>query len=293
MKRNNRNSISLFVVAAFSAVFLFAGRADAQNTNDVELPIDSPQEACQYYENRWEKGLISVVKDAENECLVRVGDSNTGFGYVRGYYSGNKFCLDSYGAYFNNAGLSDASECISVSRTDKEQQQKTSPETLTPLPVFEHLKSFLNELYPKIVTFFQTTQTVNKIIIGGGLILFIVMLFAKRKKIFRRQEKKQSTVSTISATKEEKGKADREGLAIGSFVFGIITVITSHSSFLTLLKSISFLNYLLFSSADYGLFFFLMGIIGLILGIIGLKLSKKKIFAVLGIILNIIGILLW
>jgi len=48
----------------------------------------------------------------------------------------------------------------------------------------------------------------------------------------------------------------------------------------------------MFFLTDYSQFFFITGIVGLILGIIGLR-SSKKILALLGIILNIIGILLW
>ena len=48
----------------------------------------------------------------------------------------------------------------------------------------------------------------------------------------------------------------------------------------------------MFFLTDYSQFFFIAGIIGLILGIIGLRFSKKNL-ALLGIILNIIGILLW
>ena len=131
-------------------------------SNDVGLPLDSPRKACQYYQNRWEKGLILVVKNTENECLVRVGDSNAGFGYIRGYYSGNKFCLDSYGAYFNNAGLSDSSECISVSQIGKVQQQKTSPKIVTSAP--SNIEKNIKQLFDYLAT------NINKIIndIKGG-----------------------------------------------------------------------------------------------------------------------------
>lgn len=160
MKTNNQNSIvglaifiaAVFVITAFSLVF--SSRANAQE------PLTSPREACQYYQNRWERGLLAVKKDEEDECLVMVGDNNTGFGYIRSYYSGNKFCMDSYGAYFNNAGLSDSSECIPVSRPGGEQQNTFDEQAVLPL------------------------------LIAGGVILGLIMAFVKRKQIFQPQEKR-------------------------------------------------------------------------------------------------------
>jgi|SRR3972149_10043718 len=162
MKTNNQNYIAglaisiaaVFVVTAFSAVF--------SNHVDAQEPLTSPREACQYYQDRWERGLLAVKKDEEDECLVRVGDNNTGFGYIRSYYSGNKFCMDSYGAYFNNAGLSDSSECIPVSRPGGEQQNILDVLDI-PLPL-----------------------------VAGGVILGLVVAFLKRKQIFHPQEKKRA-----------------------------------------------------------------------------------------------------
>ncbi|MFH1077602.1 MAG: hypothetical protein V1753_12385 [Pseudomonadota bacterium] len=127
MKTNNQNSISLlaareknpgfaifivavFVVTAFSVVF--AIHANAQK------PLTSPREACQFYQNTWEKGLISVVSDTENECLVRVGDNNTGFGYTRYYYSGNKLCVENSGEYYGLSSPQTQCETISQKQQD-------------------------------------------------------------------------------------------------------------------------------------------------------------------------------
>lgn len=158
----NKKSLIIGILSAFILSISAINFTEAQNANDVGLPLNSPRKACQYYQNRWEKGLILVVKNTENECLVKVGDSNMGFGYIRGYYSGGKFCLNSYGAYFNNAGLSDSTECISVSQTGKGQQQKTSPKSVTPelLNIEKNISQLFNYLAENI------TQIKNDIING-------------------------------------------------------------------------------------------------------------------------------
>lgn len=79
----------------------------------------SPKEACQWYANRPEKGLFQVVRDTAEECLVKVGDGNIGYGYVRGYYSGSKFCLASTGDYFGKNGAGDSTSCLTVSNPGK------------------------------------------------------------------------------------------------------------------------------------------------------------------------------
>lgn len=157
----NKKSLIITILSVF-ILTTSIGFAGTQNTNDVGLPLDSPRKACQYYQNRWEKGLFLVEKNKEDECLVRVGDNNTGFGHIRGYYSGNKFCLSSYGTYFNNAGLSDSTECVSVSQIDKGQQQRTSPEIVTPAP--SNIEKNISKLFNYLAT------NINKIIydiIGG------------------------------------------------------------------------------------------------------------------------------
>ena len=73
--------------------------------------LTSPDAMCDFYRTRWEQGLMKVLtpeSEDSDECLVRVGDANSGIGYIRGYYAGGKFCMSSSGAYFNNAGIPDA-----------------------------------------------------------------------------------------------------------------------------------------------------------------------------------------
>ena len=100
--------LSLFgILTVCAAVFSVAHVARAAT------PVfTSPSGMCEYYNNRWEQGLFHVVPGNAGECLVQVGDSNSGIGYIRGYYSGTKFCMDSYGAYYNNAGISNSTQCI-------------------------------------------------------------------------------------------------------------------------------------------------------------------------------------
>ena len=194
MRHPSSPGLAIFIAALFVATALtvvFASHADAQT------PLTSPREACQFYQSRWEKGLLAVVRDTENECLVRVGDNNTGFGYIRGYYSGNQFCLDSSGAYFNNAGLPDSSECIIISQSGRQQQQDTSRQTALPLVNRVQQQQQPQQNIP--------IETALPLVIGGGIILGIIMVLVKRKQIFRPQEKKSAS-PTVSVTKEKKKK---------------------------------------------------------------------------------------
>ena len=72
---------------------------------------------CAYYAARPEQGLMQVIQTPPPKCIVRVGDPNpsVGYGYIEGYYEGGKFCMKSYGAYFNNSGIRDSTECTPVS----------------------------------------------------------------------------------------------------------------------------------------------------------------------------------
>ena len=107
------NRIALGTLIALVAVGLFAP--------SVRAALTSPYEACLFYKTRWEQGLMKVIDDSTNasdpRCLVQVGDSNSGIGYIEAKYEGGQFCLKSYGAYFNNSGIKDSTECIPVSRT--------------------------------------------------------------------------------------------------------------------------------------------------------------------------------
>ncbi len=129
----NKKTLVIVILSAFMLT-VSVGFVEAQNSNNTGLPLDSPSKACQYYLNRWEKGFIRVVSNTPELCVVEVGDSNTGLGEIRGYISGNQFCLKSSGAYFNNAGVADSISCSPSSRTDNVQPQKTPPKIVAPTP---------------------------------------------------------------------------------------------------------------------------------------------------------------
>jgi hypothetical protein len=115
--------------------------------------------------------------------------------------------------------------------------------------------------------------------------------------------------SSAEASEDKQTKPDPKGKAIASFALGIISVILSLSLWLTIWLPLIMPGYLalpwlwlgklLYILAPHpflGIFIgfipaIILGFVGLILGIKGLK-SSKNIFAKVGIILNIIGILL-
>jgi hypothetical protein len=95
----------------------------------------------------------------------------------------------------------------------------------------------------------------------------------------------------------EQLKPDRKVKAIASCVLGFISIIPIFNYILMLNEVKSFFRsgYLLYPSIPFlnllGPFLFpILGIIGLILGITGLK-SSKRIFAILGISFSIPGII--
>jgi len=92
--------------------------------------------------------------------------------------------------------------------------------------------------------------------------------------------------SSAEASADKQTKPDHKVKAIVSFVLGIISVIPFFIFILYWFFPISFI----FSFPYMGSTSFIAGLVGLILGIIGLKSSKKKI-AIAGIILCIIGVL--
>lgn len=110
-----------------------------QRAEAATSALTSPHAACVYYQSRWEKGLIRVVKDTSSECIVQVGDNNSGIGQIRGYYSGGKFCLASTGAYFNNAGIADSTQCVPVLGGGGTQQSSN-------FPTWEEWKNLLPDL---------------------------------------------------------------------------------------------------------------------------------------------------
>lgn len=119
-----------------SAVFLFAGHVGAQSQ------YTSPKEACRAYS---QLSIMSIIKNTDTECLARVGDNNTGFGYTRYYYSGNKLCVESSGEYYNLPAPQ--TECVNISQP-----------IVTPTPK--------NTPTPKV----KITGTENKVADSNGLI---------------------------------------------------------------------------------------------------------------------------
>ncbi len=140
----------------------------------------------------------------------------------------------------------------------------------------------------------QIAQETVSMIIGGGLILFFILLiikiFAGIKRIFQGRKNEKPVLAAGAAVEEKKDKIDHKGSAVVSFVIGIFAATVSLSFFSASSSFFSLLN-MMFFFMSYNSFFF-AGIIGLILGVIGLR-SSRKIFAILGIILNIIGILFY
>ena len=121
--KNNKGFGLILIILTF---FLFASQASAQ----YGLTTLSPRATCEFYRNN--PSGTTIIKDTENICTVRVGDKNSGFGYINGYYSGNKFCLDKSGAFWNSAGIPDSSNCYPISQTSATEQQNTSPKIITP-----------------------------------------------------------------------------------------------------------------------------------------------------------------
>jgi hypothetical protein len=144
-----KNFIKIFVF--FALTILFASSVYAQYDipdptpskvpmDESTLIINSPRELCQYYDNRWERAIFigAVGNPTENDCLYKISDGRN-FGYIHGYYSGNQFCLNSYGAYFNSAGIPDKTECKTVS-------QKSGAQQPTPIPKLEPAPGFTKPL---------------------------------------------------------------------------------------------------------------------------------------------------
>lgn len=107
---------------AVLAGFLLAGQALAQLT--------TPREACVYYKAAYPTG--KVEQNVESSCLIRVGDSNTGFGYIHAHYVGDKFCLDSSGLYFGRADYFSSSCSPRLHPEQPVPQPAASKPTLAP-----------------------------------------------------------------------------------------------------------------------------------------------------------------
>ncbi len=123
---------AVLAIAALAAVFLFSSRANAQNIRQFA----APSFACQFY--RGQQGF-SIERNLEHDCLVRNGDSQTGFVYTHFYDSGGNFCIEVTSTFGRVFGP----QCIPISQTGRaeqqrqeEQEQGTSPKIVTP-PAFQ------------------------------------------------------------------------------------------------------------------------------------------------------------
>lgn len=112
------------------AIFLFVSRADAALT--------SPRAVCQYYVSNFPV-FTAIITDTENNCTLRIGDNNAGFGNIHAYYSGNNFCMETSGEYFGY--LSPKTDCVPISPAGKVQQpgqsNKQSPTKIITPPSFQ------------------------------------------------------------------------------------------------------------------------------------------------------------
>lgn len=125
-------AIAIFAAAAFSAVFLSADRAGAQNIRDFA----APRFACQFY--RGQQGFF-IERNLEHDCRVRSGNSQTGFLYTHFFDSGSNFCLE----ITSSQGRIFGPQCVPISQTGRaeqqrqeEQEQDTPPKIVTP-PAFQ------------------------------------------------------------------------------------------------------------------------------------------------------------
>lgn len=135
--------VAVFATAIFLAVFLFANHAGAQNIRQFA----SPHFACQFYLGQ--QGF-SIVRDLEHDCLVKNGDSRTGFVYTHYFDSGSNFCIEVTSSF---AGRVFGPQCIPISQTGRaqqqrqqEQQQNTPPKIVTP-PAF-HIRELQYDTLP-------------------------------------------------------------------------------------------------------------------------------------------------
>ncbi len=125
-----------FTAVVFPALFLFVGRASAQNFSGYDVP----HALCQEY--RRQTGY-SVVRDLSTDCLVRTGDNESGFMYVHAFITGNKFCAEITGS---KIGQVMAPQCHVISQIPtllqpqqpqpnqpKQPQTTTIPKLVTPV----------------------------------------------------------------------------------------------------------------------------------------------------------------
>jgi len=103
----------VFAAAVLLAVFLFAGRAGAQDIRQFA----APRFACQFYKGQ---PGFTIVRDLEHDCLARNGDSRTGFLYTHYFDSGNDFCVE----VTSSQGRIVAPQCVPISQTGRGEEQR-------------------------------------------------------------------------------------------------------------------------------------------------------------------------
>jgi len=130
----NKKIIGPFLIilsAAFFTALTMVGYADAQDIGVPSVPapqpvksgdtaplptINSPREACKAYRTDPRYFVNNVfLKDTDDECLIQVGDNNSGYGKVDFYFKGTEFCINSSGDYFTRIGGSGTS-CKTVKK---------------------------------------------------------------------------------------------------------------------------------------------------------------------------------
>ncbi len=115
---------AVFAIMAFSVAFLFTGCASAQDFSRFSVP----HAVCQEYRSQ---AGYSIERDLTNECVVRSGNNQIGFVYIRAYNSNGNFCVTMTSS---TLGQIMAPQCSPIPGYTQQQQgqQNTSPKIVTP-----------------------------------------------------------------------------------------------------------------------------------------------------------------
>lgn len=193
------------IIATLSIFILTVSAANFAEAQDFQVPTpppptpvasnepapsaNSPRELCQFYDSRWERAIFigAVGNPTENDCLYKISDGRN-IGYIHGYYSGNKFCVNSYGAYFNAGGVPDSTSCKSVpQKISAEQQQKTPSKIATPAKPLKKPKADDSQAFKDLFNLNNLSKMMNDTIdqAAENLRSFFDSLFNDAKKFFR------------------------------------------------------------------------------------------------------------
>lgn len=184
--------LSVFILAISLANFAEAQDFQVPDPTPSQVPmnepapiINSPRELCQYYDSRWERAIYigAVGNPTENDCLYKISDGRN-IGFIHGYYSGNQFCVNSYGAYFSSGG---STECKTVSRTGGAQQQKTPPKVVTPKEPSKTPVTSESQTFNDLLNLNNLSEMINNAVnlAAENLRSFFDSLFNNAKKFFR------------------------------------------------------------------------------------------------------------